>query len=227
MGIFLLICSIIDCIGGIIYCFNKPNFFVLILLFGSAIFVFWLGVNLIKDKRREQKQKSIMASQNENKEFKGFDLSNGFNVPETYQARKDFRGTKSVGTRVKLSLDENEKKWCIIHAGRNDHKIYDYSDIMDFELVEDGEKFRTEGTVLRSVVGGVLFGTVGAVVGATTGKTVSSVDSMYINIYTKSGNLEKIQLLYGKADKNSPLYKEVKDTAERMMAALYAIKHNA
>lgn len=53
-------------------------------------------------------------------------------------------------------------------GGKKNPKIYKYSDIVDYELLEDGESI-TKGGLGRAVVGGALFGGVGAVVGGVTG----------------------------------------------------------
>ncbi|EPZ54444.1 hypothetical protein H477_3583 [[Clostridium] sordellii ATCC 9714] len=46
--------------------------------------------------------------------------------------------------------------------------MYNYKDIIEFELLEDGESI-TKGGLGRAVAGGVLLGGVGAIVGGVTG----------------------------------------------------------
>ena len=48
-------------------------------------------------------------------------------------------------------------------------RIYNYSDIVSFELLEDGENI-TKGGICMAVAGGVLFGNAGAIVGGAAGK---------------------------------------------------------
>lgn len=74
-----------------------------------------------------------------------------------------------------LEIDDIKKKWLIpdgLLGKKKKPKIYKYSDILDYELLEDGESI-VKGGLGRAVVGGALFGGVGAVVGGVTGKKKS------------------------------------------------------
>lgn len=93
-----------------------------------------------------------------------------------------------------------------------------------FELVVDGEKATSTGNTLNAIVGGVLFGVAGAVVGATSGKTVNTINSMYINVYTKQGRCERITFISYTIDKSTQIIQTKKRNAEETMALLYAIK---
>lgn len=86
-----------------------------------------------------------------------------------------YKTTKKLGN---LYIDENAKKWYVF--GYN--KVYNYSDILDFEISENGTKYKSKGGITRSVVGGLTFGAAGAVVGASTAKRITTVNSMNINI---------------------------------------------
>lgn len=81
-----------------------------------------------------------------------------------------FTPTKKISTFVEF--DDTQKKWVILSAvlgKRNKSTVYNYSDIIDFELLEDGDSI-SKGGLGRALVGGVLFGGTGAVVGGVTGK---------------------------------------------------------
>ena len=86
---------------------------------------------------------------------------------------EQFNATKIIGN---FEIDDNSKKWIINNKGLFSKnvvpKIFNYSDIVDFELLEDGESI-AKGGLGRAVVGGVLFGGIGAVVGGITGKKKS------------------------------------------------------
>src|SRR5699024_266446 len=80
----------------------------------------------------------------------------------------DFKPTRKG---IKVSFDDNRKKLAILPSFgkvRKDH-IVRYSNIVDFELIEDGES-RAKGGIGRALVGGALFGGAGAVVGGITGR---------------------------------------------------------
>lgn len=81
-----------------------------------------------------------------------------------------FSPTKKISTFVEF--DDTQKKWVVLSAilgKRNKSTVYNYSDIIDFELLEDGDSI-SQGGLGRALVGGVLFGGTGAIVGGVTGK---------------------------------------------------------
>jgi hypothetical protein len=95
-----------------------------------------------------------------------------------------FNATKKIGALIEF--DDNQMKWLIpdgFWGGKKNPKVYDYSDIVDFELLEDGESV-SKGGLGRAVAGGVLFGGVGAIVGGVTGgkKNKAICNSMKIKI---------------------------------------------
>ena len=73
------------------------------------------------------------------------------------------RGIRHIGL---LSFDDNAQTFTILKRKEN-QAIYHYNQIVDFELLENGETV-TKGGLGRAVVGGILFGGVGAVVGGVT-----------------------------------------------------------
>lgn len=153
---------------------------------------------------------SVIAGSKNRKKSVAELSSQGFNI------------TKEIGD---LKLNEPEKKWCIV-SDFGKSRIYNYSDVNDFELVEDGEKYKSKGGILRSVVGGVTFGAVGAIVGASTAQRTTTINSMYITIYTKKGDLERINLISTTTKRDSALYRLSKLNAENIMAMLSAMKGN-
>ncbi len=61
-----------------------------------------------------------------------------------------------------LQIDDTHKAF---KAGGS---IFEFSNLLNFELLEDGETI-TKGGLGRAVAGGLLFGGVGAIVGGVTG----------------------------------------------------------
>ncbi|WZY01570.1 SHOCT domain-containing protein [Bacillus sp. FSL W7-1360] len=103
-------------------------------------------------------------------------------------ALKTFVATKKIGSY--LEIDENKKQWLIpdgFFGGKKKPKIYNFTDVIDFELLEDGSSI-TKGGLGRAVAGGILFGGVGAVVGGVTGskKSKATCDSLKIRITLNS-----------------------------------------
>lgn len=86
-------------------------------------------------------------------------------VRERNQALIDnFKPTSKVG---KLSFDDNTQTF-VIFKSKKQQELYYYNQIVDFELLEDGETI-TKGGLGRAVAGGLLFGGIGAIVGGVTG----------------------------------------------------------
>lgn len=65
-----------------------------------------------------------------------------------------------------VEIDEKNKLWRIPTFPQF---IFKYSDLLDYEIVQNGNTI-TKGGLGRAVVGGALFGGVGAIVGGATGK---------------------------------------------------------
>lgn len=119
-----------------------------------------------------------------------------------------------------FSVDENKKQFKV---GRN---IFDYSNLLDYELLEDGESI-TKGGIGRAVAGGLLFGGVGAIVGGITGKkkTKSVCDSMKIRITLKNSFIDTayIYLIIFQTKTDSSKYHTAQSTAQSCISALEII----
>lgn len=134
-----------------------------------------------------------------------------------------FTATKRAGA---LCADENNKKWWVEHDGGSPI-FHDYNEILDFELVVDGEKFKSKGGVSRAIAGGILFGGVGAIVGASTAKRQSTITKMYMTIILKGGNLERVSFIESETKVDSWIYNVAKESAEQADAILTNIMYEA
>lgn len=101
---------------------------------------------------------------------------------ESFQLLNSFVATKKVGQHIEF--DDNNKLWCIPGFFK---KIYNYSDIVDFELLENGESIatKTKGGLGRAVAGGLLFGATGAIVGGVTGTKKSESTNICTSLKIK------------------------------------------
>lgn len=141
--------------------------------------------------------------------------SQKINYTKNWFIGKGYTITKSIGT---LCIDENKKKW--IAAGVN--TIFDYSDIIDFEIVENGQSYKSKGGISRAIAGGVLFGGVGALVGASTANKVSTVNSMYLNIITRNSATPRVMIYFinSPTKTDSFVYSNNCELAKQMIAQL-------
>lgn len=133
--------------------------------------------------------------------------------------RAAYRPTKRPCSE--LDIDEVHKGFRIksgLHAN-----VYQYQDLLSFELEEDNETV-SSGGVGRAIAGGVLFGPGGAVVGAMTGKkrTKNYCESMQVRISLKCADPDVVYLTFieKKTKTKSSDYKKAVDAATKCMTAL-------
>ena len=139
----------------------------------------------------------------------------------------NFMPTKKIGNY--LYLDENNKKLTIpqglFRKKINEQKIYNYNDIVNFELIEDGNSI-SEGGVGRAIVGGALFGGIGAIVGGSTGhKHKQTCTNLKIKITLNNINnpVEYITFINTEIKKDSRLYKSYIKIAQEIISVLQII----
>lgn len=140
-----------------------------------------------------------------------------------------FVATKVIGK--KLEFDDKKKIWLSKPTGvfskSKVPKVRKYSDILDFDLLEDGETLTTKKGFGRAVVGGVLFGGVGAIVGGVTGKNKNKnvCNSLKLKITLK--DLEEpniyINFINSPTKKDGFLYKTFAKLAQEAVSVLSII----
>jgi hypothetical protein len=112
---------------------------------------------------------------------------NDLNISQKFQSH-DFQSS--------ILLDEEQKKVCFIFANDDSIEIYDYKDILESEILEDGTTITSTSRSSQlggAIIGGVLAGGVGAVVGGLSGKKsseqeITKIDLKVIVNNTKSPN---------------------------------------
>lgn len=125
-----------------------------------------------------------------------------------------------------VAFDDERSKLAIlptIGKVKEEHLI-NYSDIVDFELIEDGESV-AKGGIGRALVGGALFGGAGAIVGGITGrKNVSYCRDLKIKLTVNSGNpVRYINFVQTKMKKDSPIFKQSEKEAHEALSKLQII----
>ena len=111
-------------------------------------------------------------------------------------------------------------------------ELIPFDDLIDFELIEDGETITKEKSGLgRAVAGGLLFGKTGGVVGAVTGKKSTSTEycrDMRINLTVKNREnpLIVIRLISQAISKNSEYYRQAVEASQKLIAILKSITHD-
>ena len=80
--------------------------------------------------------------------------------------------TISAGESM-LLIDNGRKKWCAKASNESIPKIYNFKDLNEFEVYEDGDSI-AKGRAGSALVGGLLFGGVGAIVGASRSRNIKN-----------------------------------------------------
>jgi hypothetical protein len=141
-----------------------------------------------------------------------------------------FCETDGVGYDIKI--DDNSKTWILPknkHYMDNNVEVFNFTDIIDYELNEDGETI-TKGGLGSAVAGGVLLGGVGAIVGGGLGKKNKAVvNRMYIRVSLSNKWVKNISinLLNTETKKNGFVYKSIKTNADKMISLFdFMVKQN-
>lgn len=139
------------------------------------------------------------------------------------QAAKVFKPTNRIGASIAFDDQTNTFLVTTISGFKTFYDIFEYSQIVDFELLEDGESI-TKGGLGRAVAGGVLFGGVGAVVGAATGgkKTKSICNSMRIKITLRNAYapVAYVDFIKSATKQDSHAYQQARKNAQEALSAL-------
>lgn len=95
--------------------------------------------------------------------------------------------------KYSILIDDKNQKWAVIIGKSGESSIYKYSDLVEYEILEDGNSI-VKGRVGSVVAGGLLFGGVGALAGGARSKKVKNTcRSLKINIVVN--NLSKPQII--------------------------------
>lgn len=145
---------------------------------------------------------------------------------EEAEAAEKFKPTKAAGGFVAFDDNSNTLRITHISGFKTTYELFRYDQIVDFELLEDGESI-TKGGLGRAVVGGVLFGGVGAVVGGVTGgkKTKGVCNSLKIKLTIQNDYRQTayIDFISAQTAKDSSVYKSATDKAQEALSALQLV----
>ncbi|WP_251861041.1 hypothetical protein [Clostridium sp. Marseille-Q2269] len=136
---------------------------------------------------------------------------------------EDFVSTSEVNGYIKFN--DNTKQMLI--SPKFNPKIVNYSDVLDFELIENGKTVVTKGGLGRAVAGGVLFGGVGAIVGGATGKkkSITSVSGLKIKLVVKDMNNPNlyINIITTPTKIDTFVYRTSYEIAEKILSMLQIV----
>lgn len=139
-----------------------------------------------------------------------------------------FRATKKIDRYIEF--DEAKRQWLIpdgFWGGKKNPRVYDFDDVVEYELLEDGDTI-LKGGLGSAVVGGLLLGGVGAIVGAATGakRTKSIVRSLRVKITVDNFGdpVVYINLITTETRVGSWVYKNQYGIAQQILSAFALIR---
>lgn len=131
---------------------------------------------------------------------------------------QSFSPTKKIGSY--LQIDDRHR------AFKVDNSIFEFANLLSFELLEDGETV-TKGGLGRAVAGGLLFGGVGAIVGGVTGgkKSKNVCTSMRIKITLRDSYRSTVYIpfILSETKTRGFIYQAAQSSAQECLSALQII----
>lgn len=124
-----------------------------------------------------------------------------------------------------LEIDRVNKLWCVPIPDKKNPDLFSFSDLLEYELSEDGTSV-TKGGLGSAVVGGLAFGGVGAIVGGGLGKKQKDiVTSMSVAITIRNDFVSRIEipLISSETKKGSFIHSGMKDIGNRIVSLLNVI----
>jgi hypothetical protein len=142
-----------------------------------------------------------------------------------------FKVDKKIDTAfASFYIDDTNKKWAFrSSSGKGPFRIYNYSDLLSYEIYEDGDSVM-KGKTGGSIVGGLTFGLVGAVVGsAGRRKTKNTCHTLQVRITVDDLQNPEIviPIIVSEVRKDSTAYKSSIEIAKNLAASLTYIQKHA
>lgn len=140
----------------------------------------------------------------------------GFEVSKKLYAGNALLGSPS------LYVDEAHEKWAVVKNKKTPPKIYNFNDILGYEILENGGSI-LKGHAGSAVVGGLLFGAVGAIAGASRKKKeISTCKSLTLSITINDSAFPRLILPFisSEVKTDSLLYKSAIETAKTISSQL-------
>ena len=156
----------------------------------------------------------------------------GYFKKKNFTASKEISlGMPSITETLKFVVDDYQKKFGFYRfssTGYNELELWNYSDLLDFNLVENGQQM-IPGRGMMAAGGAILFGVKGAIVGSVAGDKAIKDICTEISVQIKINNLNKPLIsigLGGGFEKTSVAYQQAKQKADELVATLTYIESN-
>ena len=213
IAMLFIVLSVFSLLGGFIDIANLVTGII-----GAIIFFFVSGIFFLKGKKEVENPTETSGST----PAASVQDTHASTIPISKITKPKFKPTKKV--EKYFYIDDENKQWCV-PCSKESKAVYNYSDLLDFELIEDGGTV-TSGSLGRAIAGGLAFGGLGAVVGGMTGKQKQTCSKLQIKITVKDIKHPAlyINLLDFEVKKDNMIYKNCIDSAQEIISLLQVIK---
>lgn len=129
-----------------------------------------------------------------------------------------------INSYSKIMIDRIHKKFAI--NGSMGIQCFDYKDLMDFEIKENGSSI-IQGKVASTLVGGFLLGGIGALAGSSGRRTVTDVcNDLILKVYVNNSDIKCVTEKFNRysIDKNSEEYQQLSKRVDEVVGILKYIK---
>ena len=136
--------------------------------------------------------------------------------------------TIDVSWNIKFMIDNKQKQF-IYQYNKNWSKIYKFSDIINYEVYENGNS-EVRGTAGKSLIGGAFFGLTGAIIGSSAARKIDEkCTDLQLVIRINDISLPQIVIDYIKNsdyDKDSSSYRRIKNNLHQLCSFLEYMINN-
>ena len=143
-----------------------------------------------------------------------------FSIEDDLQSNGFVKSKEAKAGFYTILVDDTNKKIAV--TTKNSATYYNFTDVLDYELNEDGNTV-TKGKGLATIAGGAVFGLVGAIAGAS-GKRKNEATCTSMIVRVTLNNLETPQLVIpfisAETKKDSLIYKTNLESAKNLIAVL-------
>lgn len=190
-----------------------------VLLLFIAIFVIYIWVVVSGDNRTNKELEQYVKRDTMSEVF----------IKARHQGFVPSIVVSDPNNRYCISVDNESKRFLVKNTLGGKYYIYQFSELVDFELNQDGTSILS-GNEIDALMGGFLFGTTGAVIGASKRREVQEYcSSLYVALTVNNiGNFwVKIPLITRVTPKSSREYSFAVERAKEMIALLRLVKNNS
>lgn len=167
-----------------------------------------------------------ISKNKEDLELKQTEFDNNIikNREELKERESLFNPTMSIGEYI--IFDDKNKMFSFPKGNRktNVGTIIKYEELLNFEIIEDGETI-TKGGLGKALVGGALFGLAGTIAGGTSKKSKQLCTDLKLKITTRNSQspIIFINFLDYEIRKDSFLYKQISNNIQEILSKFQLI----